>query len=214
MRLPAIPPSELGNVIPGSTNESSPDTPRDQPIDSALTVIETNFQSEQSVPVSRTKSSVHDVALPVRLTCYPNSEDSDSDNSDDDKEEIPEHRFSMVRANSTKEKCDDNKNVSVTENNENAVQYVAVDVLTEKPTASQSSDISDTDDNIIDVECATKETNPRERFDDHEKEEDDQIEYTSVDIEKTLSLVAKKTDSENNEVQESFDENEQAHETV
>ena len=214
MRLPAIPPSELSNVIPSSTNPSSPDAPGDQPTDPAPTVTETKFQSEPPAQLSRTQSSVHDVALPIQVPRYPNSEDSDSDDSDDDKEDIPEHRFSMVRTNSVKVKCDDNESVSVPENNDNTVHYVAVDILKEEATVNGNNDITYTNNNLVDAKDATKETNSQETFDDQDKEEDDQIEYTSVDIEKTLSLAEKRTNSEVNEIEEPLDENEQADEIV
>ena len=74
--------------------------------------------------------------------------------------------------------------------------------------------ITDTDNNLVNVNNTTKETNSQETFDDQDKEEDDQIEYTSVDIEKTLSLAEKQTNSEVNEIEEPLDENEQADEIV
>ena len=125
MRLPAIPPSEVDTTVQQTTQRPlRVDSKGSRP----PAALPTDASSPPEVQDLNTinPSSSSDVPLPTPIT----RDNSDSDNSDDDKEYIPNHRFTMVRVNSAHHRNQRNEEVEQTshsdfnEGNDQPQQYV------------------------------------------------------------------------------------------
>ena len=125
MRLPAIPPSEVDTTVQQTTQRPlRVDSKGSRP----PAALPTDASSPPEIQDLNTinPSSSSDVPLPTPIT----RDNSDSDNSDDDKEYIPNHRFTMVRVNSAHHRNQRNEEVEQTshsdfnEGNDQPQQYV------------------------------------------------------------------------------------------
>ena len=117
MRLPAIPPSEVDTTVRQTTTRPfRVDSKGSRPPAALPTDASSPPEvSPMEVPELDTiNPSWSDVQLPTPIA----REDSDSDNSDDDKEYIPNHRFTMVRVNSAHHRNERNKEVEQTSNSD------------------------------------------------------------------------------------------------
>ena len=196
MRLPAIPPSEVNNVTQmARVNSLGSRPPAPLPHEAS--------SRSQETELTRTESRVHDVPLPIRVVNNPESEDSDSD---DDKEYIPKHRFSMVRrakeqsTNIDLDKVEESNQAETNEEDTEKMEYIVVDVIKEPPITGANADPEDktsatqTDANNDRTDGAAKNMN---------QDVEVPIEYTNIDKEKTLSLARELSTMPENENQES-----------
>ena len=166
MRLPAIPPRRVGRVIPDcatSTQDNNGDL------------------STQSPKLDRTMNAVHDIELPIAITSYPSSveSDSDSDTSESGDESMLKQ---MLNKDEDVDQDGQPKKVLDTERNSYSnktyeasqpLQYVAVDIVPGEDVIETGSD---------EIENKGEE----EIYGD--TEDKPVIVYSEIDKERTLSL--------------------------
>ena len=162
MRLPAIPPRRIGNLIPGHAPN-------------ALDNSEPFPTQSQSPKLNKTMNNVHEVELPIAITSYPSSveSDSDSDTSESGDENMLKQMLNMNRDDDQygqpKNVIDIEKSSHPIKTNETSqqLQYVAV------VTAEEGSD----------------EAGNKDEEDIYKGAEDGPvIVYSEINKEKTLSL--------------------------
>ena len=165
MRLPAIPPRRARNVIPDSTPNAQDNIGDD---------LSTQSQSPK---LNGTANAVHDIELPIAITSYPSSveSESESDTSESEDESLSQHMLNMDANGGQPKKLLDIKQTSCplkTNEASQQIQYVAVDVGPDEDGIEISSDgVGNKDEEEI---YATAQA----------------IVYTEIDKEMTLSLSA------------------------
>ena len=162
MRLPAIPPRRVGNQIPGSAPNS-------------LDNNEHLSTQSQSPKLNKTANNVHDIELPIAITSYPSSveSDSDSDTNESGDESMSKQMLNMNRDDDQdgqpKNVLDIEKTSHPIKTNETNQQLQYVAVVTEE---DGSDDGGNEDEEDIYMGA----------------EDEPVIVYSEIDKEKTLNL--------------------------
>ena len=190
MRLPAIPPSDVDSEVLGvsSHRRESKETKRDRsPAPPPRDVSPQTPKTETNL--DWTYSYTKDPGLQTPVICNPDGEKSDSDDSYDDKEYIPQHRFIMVlaeRVNTLNEKRANVNNAREPNKVEDPeqLQYIADDGLKKESIELVKRDVEnkveDTKDVVKESRTDTDATNIIE--------EENPIENTNIDKDNTMKL--------------------------